>query len=97
MDFSRTFAESAVASTPARRWKRTSAPCVIGQVAKRCPLRNHAAARPFRLCSGVASAMRTLGSSSQALLFVIKGLDVFGGHGPGTAENGKAVIAHFDG
>jgi hypothetical protein len=28
MDSSRSFADSAVASTPARRWKRTSAPWV---------------------------------------------------------------------
>jgi hypothetical protein len=45
MESSKSFADSAVASTPARRWKRKSAPCVMGHVANRCPFRNHVAAR----------------------------------------------------
>src|ERR1035438_7045697 len=97
MDSSRSLADSAVASTPARRWKRKSAPCVMGHVANRCPLRNHAAARAFRLCSGVASAMRRLEPSRYTLLFVIESLDVLGGHGPGATESGETVIAHLYG
>ncbi len=33
MDSRRSFADSAVASTPARQWNRNSAPCVMGHVA----------------------------------------------------------------
>lgn len=97
MDLSRSFADSGVASTPERRWKRKSAPCVMGQVANRCPVRNHAAARAFRLCSGVANAIRTLESSRQTLLFVIESLDVLAGHGRGATEGGKPIITHLNG
>src|SRR5437763_10201216 len=97
MDCSRSFADSAVACTPARRWKRTRAPCVIGQVANSCPVRNHWAARALRLCSGVASAIRTLESSRYTLLFVIESLDIVCGHRPGTAKSGEPVITHLNG
>src|SRR3954452_146705 len=97
MDSSSCLADSAVASTPARRWKRRSAPCVIGHVANRYPLRNHCAARALRLCSGVASAIRTLESSRYTLLFVIESLNILCGHRPGTAKSGETVITHLYG
>ncbi len=131
MDCSSNLADSAVASIPARKWNRHSAPLktpghdrlplpdghgsvrlrhpagwrptgpcgtpwVIGHVANRCPLRNPAGARAFRLCSGVASAIRTLASRRSTLLFTFQCFDVLTCHRAGAMKGREPIVAHLN-